>query len=400
MKFNCTYSDLVNVETVIESPRNPNKHGDRQIELLAKIIDHQGQRAPLVVSKRSGFLVCGAGRLAAIKKLGWDNVAIDIQDFESEAIEYQHMIADNKISILAQHDDAMMIEDLKTLDIDDFELLGMDDFNLPIDPDEAKDAIEDDVPTNVETRCKPGDLWILGEHRLLCGDSTSIDAVDKLMDGDNADITFTSPPYNIGKSIRGEMYSNDKDNKSIDEYTDFLIEWTNVALMNSEYIFHNNQLLESNKKSLILYQNHFVEQMKDILLWNKKQYPPHINKGTFGCKWEYVFVLSNEGKSRSLPCNWQGKFPNVIETENNSRNEYAKTHKAGFPVALPLWVIEKMDFAKSVFDPFGGTGTTLIACEKTKRKCFMMEIDPHYCDVILKRFEDYSGKNATLETPS
>jgi hypothetical protein len=139
-----------------------------------------------------------------------------------------------------------------------------------------------------------------------------------------------------------------------------------------------------------------IDRIKDILVWNKRQFPPHINAGTFGCKWEYVFAFGQNGKGRSFPCKWQGKFSNVIETESNSGNEFAEIHRAGFPVAFPEWIIEKMDFAKSVFDPFMGTGTTLIAAEKQRWKSFGMELDPKYCDVILKRWTDFTGKEAYL----
>jgi hypothetical protein len=130
MKINCAHTELVDLVSLQPNPRNPNKHPERQIELLAKIIDYQGQRAPVVVSKRSGFIVKGHGRLDAIKKLGWDKCAVDYQDYESEAQEYADMNADNKIAELAEHDDNAMIDGIKTLGITDFELLGLDNFTI------------------------------------------------------------------------------------------------------------------------------------------------------------------------------------------------------------------------------------------------------------------------------
>jgi len=127
MKIECAYDELVLIENIIESPKNYNKHSARQIEMLAKIINFNGQRSPLVVSKRSGFLVCGAGRLMAIKKLGWPQVAVDYQDFENEAAEHAHMIADNKISELAETNQEMLLDLGLTLGMDfDQELLGLD----------------------------------------------------------------------------------------------------------------------------------------------------------------------------------------------------------------------------------------------------------------------------------
>ncbi len=395
----CAVDEIVEIHKLQPNPLNPNAHPARQIELLAKIIDYQGQRAPIVVSSRSGFIVKGHGRLEALKKLGWKSAGVDFQEYDSEAQEYADMVADNKIAELAEHDDMKMIDGIKTLGITDFELLGLDGFELPNEAVEPG-CDEDEVPEFVEPKTKLGDLYVLGSHRLLCGDSTSVDAVDKLLAGENADMVFTSPPYNAGKNIRGNFYKNDADNKSDDEYVDFISAVTSNCIAHSDFVFVNIQILESNKRAIINYQYRFIDQIKDILIWNKTQYPPHINKGTFGCKWEYVFALASDGKSRAFPCSWQGKFSNVIETENNSGNEFAKDHKAGFPVSFPQWMIERMDFSRSVMDPFGGTGSTLIACEKTNRKCFMMELDPHYCDVIVARWEKYSGKKAVLVGPT
>ena len=132
LKFNCAYSELVDIHKLQENPKNPNKHPDRQIEMLAKIIDYQGQRSPVVVSKRSGWVVKGHGRLEALRALGWAQVAVDFQDYESEAQEFADMVADNKIAELANHDDNLMIQGIKDLDLEemDFELLGLDDFSI------------------------------------------------------------------------------------------------------------------------------------------------------------------------------------------------------------------------------------------------------------------------------
>lgn len=395
-KIKCAHHKLVPLEHIQPNPKNPNKHPDRQIEMLAKIIDYQGQRLPLIVSKRSGFLVSGHGRLEALKKLGWKHAGVDFQDFENEAQEYAHVVADNKIAELAKHDDNMMIDQIKELDIKDFELLGLDGFQLELDIDPDKDETENDMPSDVETRCKVGDIWTLGNHRLMCGDSTDIQDVEKLLINKPVDITVTSPPYNAGNNVRGNFYENDTDDKAPDDFVQFLMDSSALALQFSSYVFWNLQLLENNKTSIIDFQTQRRDNIKDILIWNKSQWPPHINKGTFGCKWEYVFVLANDSKSRAFPCSWQGKYPNVIETENASGNEFAKQHKATFPVAFPQWILEKMDFTTTVFDPFGGTGTTIIASEKLKKRCFTMELDPIYCDIILSRWEKYTGKQPVL----
>lgn len=333
----------------------------------------------------------------AAKLNGWSIVPVDRQDYATEADEYADMVADNKIAELSETDLSMVNEGALALPEDfDLELLGIPDFKIA-EPEMIPQADEDDVGgVPFEAKTKLGDVYQLGRHRLMCGDSTSVDAVEKLFGGRRCDITFTSPPYNAGKNIRGNFYDNDADDKSEDDYTGFLNEFTNTAMMFSDFVFVNIQILESNKRSIVQYQAAQIDRLKDILIWNKQQYPPHINPGTFGCKWEYVFAFGHSCKGRAFPCRWQGKFPNVIETESNAGNEFAEVHRAGFPVAFPTWLIEKMDFAKSVYDPFMGTGTTMIAAEKLGLDSFGMELDPKYCDVIVNRWEKYTGKKAEL----
>ena len=135
-KFNCSYSEIVELHKIQPNPKNANKHPEKQIDLLAKIIDYQGQRSPVVVSKRSGFVVKGHGRLEAIKSLGWATVAVDYQDYDSEAQEYADLIADNKIALLADHDDMLMIDAIKDLELEDdfdLDLFGMPDFTFSVD---------------------------------------------------------------------------------------------------------------------------------------------------------------------------------------------------------------------------------------------------------------------------
>jgi DNA modification methylase len=263
---------------------------------------------------------------------------------------------------------------------------------------EVLEAEEDDfaVPeTGIETDIVVGDLFEIGNHRLLCGDSTDSDQVAMLMNGEKADIAFTSPPYNAAKNshlngrVKGfdEKYQEKNDAKSDEEYLEFLYLFTTNTLLFSEYSFVNIQLLAQNKSVLIDYQYKMKSVLKDILIWNKSQCPPNIVKGAFNTKWEYVFCFSDKNKTRGFPCKWQGKYPNVIETENASGNEYADIHKATFPISFPSWVIEKMDFSKSILDLFCGTGTTMVAAHQLNRKCYGMELDPKYCQVIVDRMK-------------
>ena len=371
----CAHDKMVDINSLVANPRNPNKHPSKQIEMLAKIIKHQGQRSPVVVSNRSGFIVKGHGRLEAMLALEWTQIAVDYQDYDSEAQEFQDMVADNKIAELAEHDDSFMIEGIHDLELDDsdFQLLGMDDFELPFDED--KEEIEDDVPTDVDTRCKPGDLWILGEHRLLCGDSTNIQNVERLMGGEKADMVFTDPPYGIkykGKGQDGATKGNDFGQIKNDESVQVAKDAFNLA----------QQLCDN----LIFWGANFypsvLREQKSWIVWNKKT----IGENYSDCELAYT---SKAGRIKMFEHQWHG----MIKASESGQKRVHPTQK---PIALAEWCFEKQGDPKSVLDLFGGSGSTLIACEKTNRKCFMMELDAHYCDVILKRWEDYSGKTAIL----
>jgi len=363
------------------NPNNPRLIKDDKFKKLVQSIKDFPEMLnirPIVVNKDM-IILGGNMRYRACKEAAIKEIPVIVTDL-SEDKQREFLIKDNTSG--GEWDWNMIANEWDT---DELEAWGLD---IPVfDIEDLGTAEEDnyEVPDTIETDIVIGDLFEIGEHRLLCGDSTDSNAVAKLMDGQKADIAFTSPPYNAGDNIRGKFYENDNDDKSNDDYVKFLYDFTINTLNSSKYSFVNLQILESNKYALIDYQYQLKAQIKDILIWNKKQYPPHINKGTFGCKWEYVFAFSYDSKGRSFPASWQGKFPNVIETENASGNDYAQIHKATFPIAFPSWILEKMDFAKSILDLFLGTGTTMVASHQLNRKCYGMELDPKYCQVIVDR---------------
>jgi DNA modification methylase len=418
LKFECAHDALVDVHTLQPNPKNPNKHPARQIELLAKIISYQGQRSPIVVSNRSGFIVKGHGRLDAVRKLGWAQAAVDYQDYESEAQEYADMVADNKIAELAEHDDNAMIDGIKTLGITDFELLGLDGFSLPevIEPQ----CDEDEVPTEVETRCKPGDIWTLGRHRLMCGSSTVITDVDSLLEGNKAELCFTSPPYSDQRDYNGgkELHP--------DEMASFI-----TCSAHRVEFFAINLGYSRKDGEVDPYWNFYIDKAKanglKLLSWNiwDKGECGSIGNQTamFGISHEWIFVFgvkkkdlnrTVENKSAGYLANHNGhrqKDGSIKKGKDRIVGEYSQlktvykctaqkardeiNHPARFPVEFPEGYIEALtDEHQSVYEPFGGSGSTLIACEKANRRCFMMEIDPRYCDIILTRWEKYTGKTA------
>lgn len=376
MKINCAHTQLVELHKLQPNPKNPNKHPEKQIDKLAKIIDYQGQRAPIVVSKLSGFITKGHGRLMAIQKLGWQKAAVDFQAYENEAQEYADIVADNKIAELAEHDDAMMIDELKKLDFDDFDLLGMDDFELPEEPDEAKEEIEDDVPSNVETRCKPGDLWLLGQHRLICGDSTNMTDVERLMGGKTAEMVFMDPPY-------GFNYKKKSDQSTIqNDGSEFAQVISDAVSIIDQVIKPKEQFIWGDFKtaSEFLEATNMLGKPKSCIVWSK---PIQHRMHKFEPCHEFCWYWGDNGNPFF--------DKNVVE----SRREIRPEHPTMKPIDLitHLFASNKL---KTVVDLFGGSGSTLIACEKTRRQCFMMELDPKFCDVILKRWENYSGQKAKL----
>jgi DNA modification methylase len=375
--------EWVKTKDIIPNTENPRIIKDDKFKKLVQSIKDFPEMLeirPIVVNNEM-MILGGNMRLKAIQEIGIKEVPIIKAENLTEQQQREFLIKDNVG--FGEWDWDALANDWDPAELNQW---GLDVPNMDLTELEAEDDNFEE-PENIETDIVLGDLFEIGEHRLLCGDSTDSDAVARLMDGEKADIAFTSPPYNAGKNVRGNFYENDNDDKSNDDYVKFLYDFTINTLNNSTYSFVNLQLLESNKHALIEYQHQLKEQIKDILIWNKSQYPPHINKGTFGCKWEYVFALCYESKSRGFPCQWQGKFPNVIETENASGNEFADIHKATFPISFPSWIINKMDFAKSVLDVFMGTGTTMVASHQLKRKCYGMELDPKYCQVIIDRMK-------------
>lgn len=394
-EFQCAYTELRDVASLIPHPKNPNKHPEKQVKLLAKIIKYQGQRAPIVVSANSGFIVKGHCRLSALKELGWERAAIDVQHYDNEAQEFADLNADNKIAELAKYDDQFMIDGIKELNLEegfDLELFGVPHLEI-MEVDPAKDEIEDDVPSDVDTRCKPGDLWVLGEHRLLCGDSTDVLMVEKLMSGEKADMVFTDPPYGMGLDTDYSKITGSKNAKIqgggrkyapvIGDNEDFSPELINTIFASFDYC-----------KEIFLwgadYYHHHLPDEGSWLVWDKRG-SDDADK-IIGASFELCWTRQKH-KRDIARIKWMGAFGDKEARE--------RVHPTQKPTKLIQWFFEKWGKDKTnIIDLFGGSGSTLIACEKTNRKCYMMELDPHYCDVILSRWEKYSSKEARLDASS
>ena len=246
----CAHDALVDITELIPNPRNPNKHGDKQVALLAKIIRHQGWRAPIVVSNRSGFIVAGHGRLEAAKLLNVQTVPVNRQDFATEADEWAHVIADNRIAELAETDDALLKELLAELDGKiDMDLSGFDAVELERvmdsigeNPVDAEPQIDRAAELQKEWGTETGQLWALGDHRLLCGDSTKAEDVARLMGGERAALVHADPPYGMGKEKDGVQ----NDNLYADKLDSFQMAWwkafrPHINDNGSAYIWGNSE---------------------------------------------------------------------------------------------------------------------------------------------------------------
>ena len=398
-------------------PKNPRTIKDERFKALKKSIEDAPEmlalRELLVYPHNGKFVVIGGNmRLKACKELGYKELPCKIIDENTPVEKLREYTIKDNIGF-GTDDWGALFEDWNTDELADWGLEFPEDIN--VDETQETEIVEDEVPEDVETRCKLGDIWELGEHRLMCGDSTSAECFAGLMQGERADIAFTSPPYNANKSkvgmveskkhgkmtsyTDGEMYNEYTDDVSDEEYGKLLCSTLQNCLKNADDVLYNIGILAGSKVGIIEMLSQFKSKFMDILFWNKNNAMPMGLPTQFGLlnhKVEPVFCFNNKGNRKFTYPQWQiGKMTNEIVSKNASTNEYSNIHHATFPVEFAGAIVS--NFAREdgiVIDCFGGTGSTLIACEQLNRKCFMMELDEHYCDVIIARWEKLTGKTA------
>lgn len=443
----CSHDELVDITALIPNPRNPNQHSNKQIELLAKIIKNQGWRAPITVSTRSGFIVRGHGRLLAAQLLGVSQVPVDRQDYATEAEEWADLIADNRIAELSQIDDSLLASVMAELNTGDFDvsLTGFSDKqidNLLADFNTAEVREDNFDPAAAVTEInepmtKPGDVWQLGQHRLMCGDATVLSDVEKLMDGQLAAMIFTDPPYNVNyQGGTGDKLTIKNDNMSASQFNQFLHDAFASMYAVTEpggaiYVCHADSegsnfrgaLQETGwllKQCLIWAKNQFVLGRQDYqwqhepILYGWKPGAAHKffggrKQGTVIEEAAPIIVRQDdEGALLTFTAGIQtvtlrvpsfevlqagdDSLSTVWRFEKPVRNGEHPTMK---PIGLCARAIQNSNRPGDVVaDFFGGSGSTLMAAEQTGRVCFTMELDPVYCDVIIRRWEEFTGQNA------
>ena len=374
------------------NPNNPRLIKDDKFEKLVKSIKEFPEMLdirPIVVN--SDMVILGGNmRFKACKEAGLKEIPVIVADNLTEEQQREFLIKDNTSG--GEWDFEMLANEW---DVEQLEEWGLD---IPaFETDEVLEAEEDDF--NATPPEEPitvlGDLYEIGEHRLLCGDSTDSEQIAKLMDGKKAILSFTSPPYNAGKSesLSGNTHTTDNkyneynDNQSKDDYLNLLIGFTNNALMFSDYLICNIQSLSGNKIALIEYLNEYKNNFIDVAIWDKGHGAPAMAENVMTSAWEYMFFISSKDKaSRAIPnANFRGTVPNIYRGKPNRNNEFSNVHAATFPIDLPEWALQFTKESNIILDQFLGTGTTMVASHQLKRKCFGMELDPKYCDVIIKR---------------
>jgi len=386
---------IVDVDSVIPNPKNPNTHSKEQIERLCKLIRNTGFRSPLIVSNQSGFLVVGHGRLEAAKVLKMKELPVIFQDFKNEADEYAFMTADNAIGAWSELDLAKISQDILRFEDFDVELLGLEEFKA-IEPEIIPLCDEDEVPEVKNPITKKRDVWILGNHRLMCGDSTMIDDIENLMRGEKADMVFTDPPYRQeteGGCVGSIGAALHKQGKEIELLCDFD---PKMFLENLPFVFKKNQMNSYVFCNKDLLPDYLVWARDsgysfNVLIW-KKPSPIPIG-GSHRPDVEYLLVFR---KSAIFNGAISGVSYSKVLEHSREKN---KVH----PTMKPVEMIENQLKISSnenslVADLFLGSGSTLIACEKTNRKCRGMELDERYCDVIINRWQSFTGKKAVLES--
>lgn len=383
--------------------KNSRTHSDEQVEQIAASITEFGFTNPVLVDSKDG-IIAGHGRLMAAKHLNLAEVPVIVLDYLTDEQRRAYIIADNKLALNAGWDNDVLADELAALQDEGFDLAltGFSDdelADLMPDVEEVEPQSEDDAVPDVQAEAvsKPGDVWILGKHRLMCGDSTSIDAVEKLMDGVKADMVFTDPPY-------GVAYEGGHNAKKRQQIKNDALEGENLtglfhgALTVAHTVTHDHAAFYvwfASGKSVETFAafSDLQLSLRAVIQWYKvrsglgafmSQYIPNCEPCI------YAF------KTGSSP-QWFGPSDEktVWELKKEARNDYHPTQK---PVELPERAINNSSKkGQYILDLFGGSGSTLIACEKTGRQARLMELDPKYVDVIVRRWQEFTGKKATLE---
>lgn len=396
------------VDELIPYINNARTHNDEQVTQIASSIKEFGFNNPILLDGENG-VIAGHGRLLAAKKIGLKKVPCIELSHLSEAQKKAYILADNKIALNSGWDMDLLNIELGELDVDLRALTGFSDEELSeivIEEPTTNNEKADEIPEEVEPKCKLGQIWQLGEHRLMCGDSTDEECVFRLMGDDRADLITTDPPYNVAIGSKNVFLNEFQEAKRIvtdikgdkgmtdEECGEKLWKpaFANMRLFAKDNCSIYVTMPQGGAHMMMMMMMMSADwQVKHELIWVKNSPTFSMGRLNYDYKHEpFVFGWADShkfyGKGRCKTSIWDFDKPRKCDLH---------------PTMKPVALFEEMIFNSSekdnvVLDLFGGSGTTLIACEQTNRKARLMELDPHYCDVIIQRWEDLTGKKAEL----
>ncbi len=383
----------MSIADLTPDPANARKHGPRNLDAIKASLAAFGQRKPVVVQAEGMIVRAGNGTLEAAKALGWETIAAVVLD-DDNATASQFAIADNRTAELAEWDDQTLASLLDGMDEPTRDMLAFDDKELAglmrgLEPDEI---VEDEAPEPpADPITQPGDIWTLGRHRLLCGDSTSQEQVGRLLGQDTVDCIVTDPPYcsggfqesgksagSVGTSAKHKQVANDR--LSTRGFQALLK--AAFANMDADYLYSFTDW------RMWIWLFDVVESsgfgVRSMITWDKGT--PGMGRG-----WRAQHELVMWAAKRTPPFDKHASGAGNVIQAKRTGNEHHTTEK---PVSLMARLVEVVPFCANIGEPFAGSGTTLIACEQLGRRCFAIEMDPAYCDVIVQRWENLTGQKA------
>lgn len=394
------YVDLEQLKPFVDNPRN---HSERNVDDILQSMKRFGWTNPIIARRDDNMVIAGHGRIEAARLNGTEQVPVIFTDFtENDAKLYS--ITDNRTSetsdwdLVALNDLVKELDEMPDIDLADsgFTSEELDDLlaDVSMDLDQYADKDADAVPDVPETaQTQTGDIWHLGPHRVLCGDATKQDDVERLMDGQEADLICTDPPYcsggfqETGKSSGSVGTTQWRTHKQI--ANDRLSTRGYSALLKSAFSNVGSPYIYAfTDWRMWVYLFDIVESsgygVRSMIVWNKGT--PGMGRG-----WRSQHELIMWGAKETPPFDKHASGVGNVIDEKRTGNNFHTTEK---PVELMVTLIRNVPFCSKIFDPFLGSGTTLLASEKTGRQCYGMELDPPYCDVIARRYVDFVGTHA------
>lgn len=382
-----------NIEELRGYDKNPRKFTEKGLKDLKKSLQKCGD-ANIITINADNTVLGGHARLTVMKQLGYKEVDVKVPNRLLNEQEVKEVVIRLNANTAGEWDLDKLQADFELSDLEEW---GLDVEFPELDEQEVKEV---EVPENVETRCKAGDIWKLGEHRLMCGDSTKVDDIDKLMNGVKADMVFTDPPYgmNLDTDYSGMKnnldFAKEKNFTGGKKYAQGIVDDFNPEMI--------DLILSLDiKETFIWGADYFAELLPNKndgswIVWDKRAnnnddiQADESSDKMYGSCFELCWS-KNKHKRDIARIKWAGVFGTEKEFDHK------RHHPTQKPTALVQWFLDRYSKENQIIlDLYGGSGSTLLTCEQLNRVCYCNELDPHYCDVIIQRWENLTGKQAEL----